>query len=420
MDNKKFVDKNVFYGEYTLSHWIELILRKNIVLPGYQRCFVWSKERVESFLVSLKKGCFVPPVIIGSLREGNDNENIIIDGQQRLTSILLGALGCYPKRDEFLGKSEDYVDNGDYENDDEEEDDKNNEITEWTFKKLTETGKNTIDELRKTIDIAKYEKLMEKSDSNLVELCLDKTFLDKTYLGFSYIVPKESSGEDQQRFYSTVFHDINSQGVDLLDSESRRSLYYLNKNLLPYFEPELCKQLKIFVNNKQSRYDYVRALALLSEYKKQGKEYRVAKGCRGVARFERYYQDFIDAVVYGKADTPFEQFSQVVGSSDPEEQKSKLKELNANLEKYIKELSFTSAFTTIIDADTKLFGLIYYIILCGKSLQEDKYEELNVKLEIKIKEYSADEKHKRSPNSVTYLRQRIKGSIEIYSRYINE
>ena len=95
------MNKKTFYGEYTLLHWIELILTKNIVLPEYQRSFVWKKEQVENFLKKLKNGTFVPPVIIGSLDRGVHNENIILDGQQRLTSILLGYLGVYPKEDSF-------------------------------------------------------------------------------------------------------------------------------------------------------------------------------------------------------------------------------------------------------------------------------------------------------------------------------
>ena len=61
------IDRKIFYGEYTLMHWIELMLQRNIVLPDYQRCFVWPKEHVEFFLRRVKKGIFVPPIIIGSM-----------------------------------------------------------------------------------------------------------------------------------------------------------------------------------------------------------------------------------------------------------------------------------------------------------------------------------------------------------------
>ena len=56
----------VYYGEYSLEKWIELILSKEIVLPPYQRYFVWSEEQLNSFVSSLCKDSFVTPVIIGS------------------------------------------------------------------------------------------------------------------------------------------------------------------------------------------------------------------------------------------------------------------------------------------------------------------------------------------------------------------
>lgn len=34
----------VYYGDYSLSHWIELMLKHNIALPPYLRHFVWNKE----------------------------------------------------------------------------------------------------------------------------------------------------------------------------------------------------------------------------------------------------------------------------------------------------------------------------------------------------------------------------------------
>ena len=83
------MNKSCFYGEYTLLHWIELILQKNIVLPEYQRSFVWKKEQVETFLKKLKKGIFVPPVIIGSLEYTDSNENMILDGQRRFLYCLV-------------------------------------------------------------------------------------------------------------------------------------------------------------------------------------------------------------------------------------------------------------------------------------------------------------------------------------------
>lgn len=50
------MDKKVYYGEYSLKHWIELLLKKDLELPPYQRNFVWSEAQVKEFVIGLK-GC---------------------------------------------------------------------------------------------------------------------------------------------------------------------------------------------------------------------------------------------------------------------------------------------------------------------------------------------------------------------------
>jgi len=78
-----------FYGEYSLEQWIKLILTKEIILPDYQRAFVWSEEDVKELITSLKDGLFVPPITIGNY---DGKINYILDGQQRLSAILIAYL----------------------------------------------------------------------------------------------------------------------------------------------------------------------------------------------------------------------------------------------------------------------------------------------------------------------------------------
>ena len=37
-------NNRTYYGEYSLAYWIQMILKRNIVLPEYQRTFVWNAE----------------------------------------------------------------------------------------------------------------------------------------------------------------------------------------------------------------------------------------------------------------------------------------------------------------------------------------------------------------------------------------
>lgn len=397
------MNKSCFYGEYTLLHWIELILQKNIVLPKYQRSFVWKKEQVEIFLKKLKDGIFVPPVIIGSLEYTDSNENMILDGQQRLTSILLGYLGIYPKEDVFRA-----TDDPLYESTIGNENDADEDIItiEWSFKLLTNDMRNrTKADILANIDSTKYEFISAGAR-------LDDTFLNNNYLGFSYIIPKNANETDQQRFYSTVFHDINQQGVALQGQESRRSLYYLNKDFVPYFEPNTVTPiLKLIQNGKTRRCDYVRMLALLTEYKKKGSEVTIAKGCRSQDRFELYYEKYINAVVLDLDSEQFGKFSTMIGLGNVQSRIEKLKD-------YIDKLTFNKAFSSIIDADISLFGLTYQVLFCNKNLDVHRFDELKDLLENKARAFRSDANHRNAPNGLIYLRKRIKQSIDIYSRLV--
>lgn len=82
-NNDKIMKNKIFYGEYTLKHWIKLMLTGDIVLPEYQRHFVWKERDVKRLLVSLREGQFVQPVTIALYNDGVNKDNIILDGQQR-------------------------------------------------------------------------------------------------------------------------------------------------------------------------------------------------------------------------------------------------------------------------------------------------------------------------------------------------
>ena len=61
-----------YYGEYSLLRWIDLLLNGNIILPEYQRCFVWNERDLYRLIESLKGSGYsrtgMIPRIIGGLR----------------------------------------------------------------------------------------------------------------------------------------------------------------------------------------------------------------------------------------------------------------------------------------------------------------------------------------------------------------
>ena len=399
------MERKIFYGEYTLRHWLDLILKRNIILPAYQRHFVWPKESVEKFLIQLKEGLFVPPVILGSFKKNASNENIILDGQQRLTSVLLGYLGIYPKFDEFKEPVQKMVTDGEAEAIDEGVE----EVIAWTFNQILDDRRiylEKADILRRIgADIAKYENL--KADA-----ILEEWDLPKINLGFSYIVPSTYDEVAQQRFYSAVFRNINQQGVGLSGQESRKALYYLDSELVPLFEAHCYDNAKVIQDNMPKGYDFVRSLAFLSQYKHQNTDSKIAMKCYRQEQLEQLYEDYINAVVEDRESSRFGKFATIIG-------KANIAPRLQVLTRYVDALGLGRQYASIIDADVYNFGLIYQVVIEGKTLKEDKFDGLKGVIDAKIEAFKAIEAHRRSPGKVTYLRNRIKDSITIYSNYVN-
>lgn len=124
------MENKVYYGEYSLKHWIDLILKQDIELPLYQRYFVWENTQAKTLIEAFREKQFIPPITIGY----HNGKNIIIDGQQRLTSILLSYLGIFPDREKNTKKNSDEMFADD--NDDNMDNDENN-MMEWRFDRLT-------------------------------------------------------------------------------------------------------------------------------------------------------------------------------------------------------------------------------------------------------------------------------------------
>ena len=393
------MDNRVYYGEYSLKYWIELMLKGNIELPDYQRCFAWEEEQFKVLVESFKTKQFIPPVTIGAYKSENGNKNYIIDGQQRLTCILLAYLDRFPKKEAGNAVVDVLVN----DNDDELETDEENtdNMIEWTFQFLTAKGNNKPDILSKC----------NPDHYKTLNLNLDDSFFSKNYLGFSYIVPGNSEATSQQRFFSTVFRNINIQGKSLYTLESRASLYFLNSNLKEWFYPEFTRSISSSVvdKSKKSRMDFVRYLSLLSQYYKINDESKVAY--RYARRMEDYYESYIYSVVNDDDSMLFGKFSDIYPGKD---YRNKMDSLSRS----IAELNLSRLYTSIIDMDINFFGLIYVELFLKHKIDVNRKEELTREITEKIALLKEDGKHTKTPSMLKYLRTRIKDSIDIYLKYI--
>ncbi|ENM3830854.1 DUF262 domain-containing protein [Vibrio cholerae] len=392
------MDNRVYYGEYSLRHWIDLVLRKNIVLPDYQRYFVWNEKKVETLIETFKNKQFVPPVTIGAFKTEDSNENLLLDGQQRVTSILLAYLGLYPDATSYKFKLDSFANDNDEDNNEELYDN----ILEWNFKSLVEKGTSKSEILRN----------IQPDNYKYTNLNITDEFLDSNFLGFSYLVPQTSDVKTQQKYYSSVFRNINIQGEPLLPQESRASLYFLDQELVGLFDPDFSNKIKIKLLSSESKADFIRYLALLSQYYKDKDSCYIARSYK--QKMEKLYEEYIFFAINGESTEIFGDFLSIFPNKE-------YKVYLAKLNKALTDMGLLKKYTSIIELDTYLFGVVYYILFEKKLIDMSEKEMLLRKLEGKVSEYKSDNSHLKNPNNLRHLRNRISDSISIYGEYaINE
>lgn len=399
------MENKVYYGEYTLRHWINLILKKNIVLPKYQRHFVWDDDKIKNLIESLKRKKFVPPVTIGVIKENKESSNLILDGQQRLTSILLAFLNVFPDKEKFKSRNiTNYADENDDRNDDENDDENDNRL-EWTFEKIVTLSKEERANIKTNTEF--YQPLKINTD-------IDDSFWDTNFLGFAYIVPHTKDKGEQQKFYSSVFKNINTQGAPLSVEESRKSLYFLKEGFENFFETDAVRGLKVRQPTKPKDVDFIKYLSLLSQYKKDGRANRLAFGYSGTKKsygtMEKYYENYIYSVVGEDTSNLFADFTTIFPDNDYQSRFT-------NLKNTINDLIDNKEFPSIIDLDMHLFGLVYKIVFENKRIDLSRKTDLVNELNTKIRELKTNNAHTKSPSNLNHLKKRVESSIEIYNKY---
>lgn len=397
------MDNKVYYGEYSLNCWLDLMLKLEIVMPEYQRRFVWQKEQVEKLINSMKNNEFVPPIIIGSCTQNGQKYNYIIDGQQRLTAILFAKIGYILDPKAWEKETEILLTDSSLDDDDDDEID--NQLTLWRYSNLLSSNpsNNTITGIIESC----------KSDEKKyipIDLKCDDEFFEKTYLGFSYLLPQGDNEIEQHRYYSTIFRNINFQGVELQAEESREALYFWNKERTYWFKPNFAQRIHGKTKNGIAHMDFVRYMSILSDYNKlDASIMQLFKGYKLI--WEEYYEQYIYSVAQNIDDARFGAFSSIFKTDEVAQNSLK------NVNQLINNLGWqTDSYDTTIKMDIYFFGLFYYVIFKKYTFSDlSKKDELKQLLDEKWQSY--DDKHRRSPRAKKYLRTRIHDSIEIYRKF---
>lgn len=398
------MENRIHYGEYSLGYWIHLLQSNGIVLPRYQRHFVWSREKVLDLIAALKDGQFVPPITIGAFTTGADVKNYIIDGQQRLTALLLAYVGRYPVLERFEARDINLA--NDALVDEDEEEDGVDYSRDWTFREIITSGDNSREALK-----------IRCSDDRYVDLEVELSDIDlkNMYLGFSYIVPGSKNPTEEQAFYAREFRALNTSSVALNPLESRRSLYFWKSEYSDFFEPNFAKYVIYMAVPKISHprcLDFVRCLAFVAEYHKTGRCDTIARGWK--KNLEEYYYKYIASVVQSEDSEVFGRFETVFPDRN-------FRDRMMVLANAVTGLGLLKQYQSIIDIDMNFFGLIYWVLFRGRVLNYGEIEQLKLSLEGKIQSFKRDALHARAPGLFKYLRKRIQTSCEVYQgRMIDE
>lgn len=83
-------------NDFNVSTIVDFIDSGAVIVPGFQRNFVWDIKRASKLIESLIIGLPVPQVF---LYEEARNKFLVIDGQQRLMSIYYFVKGRFPRKD---------------------------------------------------------------------------------------------------------------------------------------------------------------------------------------------------------------------------------------------------------------------------------------------------------------------------------
>jgi hypothetical protein len=92
------------YGaDYPVDSLVKRISRKDIIVPRFQRGYVWSLKEASRFIESLLLGLPVPSIFLS--KEPDTQKLLVIDGQQRLQTLRHFYDGLWPAtRKEFALK----------------------------------------------------------------------------------------------------------------------------------------------------------------------------------------------------------------------------------------------------------------------------------------------------------------------------
>lgn len=299
----------------------------HFVIPVYQRNYDWTKEQCEQLfddLIDISKNNFRTH-FIGSIvsiynNDKGGREYLIIDGQQRITtlSILLQAIykgldkKVFESKDDRLKeKIEDYLVNRHVENDKRIRLKPIKDDAE-AFSKLFENENNFIDASNITINFWYfYNRILDKNIS-----------VDDLFLAIKNLIIVEielKNGEDDPQL---IFESLNSTGLDLSEADKVRNFILMKEDTKTqdYFYEEYWNKIEKNTNFDVSNFirDYLTLKERITPKKSRvylsfkkfalEQEISIENLLKDLLKFSEYYK----RIVFAKNDESDDEISKII------------------------------------------------------------------------------------------------------------
>jgi hypothetical protein len=187
-------------NDFNVLSYFNFIESGAIIIPGFQRHYVWDIRKASKLIESILMGLPVPQIF---LYEQAKNKFLVIDGQQRLMTIYYFIKGRFPKRDARTLIRAIFNEKGKLEPVDLE----NDQLFSGFKLSFSPDGSSS---LYSGITYAGLEELLP-------------TFQLRTIRN---IMVKQVNPDNDNSSVFELFHRLNTGGINLSQQEIRMSLYY--------------------------------------------------------------------------------------------------------------------------------------------------------------------------------------------------
>ena len=241
-----------------------------IVMPDFQRKYVWTKKQVAELIVSFMLGIPIPTIYgYSEFDDEDEKEKIyIIDGQQRLTSILFYYYSIFPKslknRKKYDHKLFELCENRKKLKD--ELKNSSNLLDKQVLKKEIDSIEEKIKQKYDIqLDVRFQTKVEDQGSVEIKDLSLDNLSL-KSQNGILTTSLEMTMLKNFKKLenLSRIFNIYNSTGKPLTEDEIRKALY--NKNYLYEKITEFC--IKVDKDKSYSEFSKFNSTDILVSEKK--------------------------------------------------------------------------------------------------------------------------------------------------------